>query len=126
KEQPGFVTDLSPERLKGAPVALHIGEGLVGGAHHTLAWYDALKQRKIPFIIICRSLRLYDFMRQKYGFEELVCLRTAKDVENLMEKISKPKLVLYPANTGNNIHLVRYPDICHVFIGHGDSDKASS
>ena len=36
------------------------------------------------------------------------------------------RVVLYPANAGANIHMLRVPQIHSVFIGHGDSDKAAS
>ena len=36
------------------------------------------------------------------------------------------RVALFPANTAKNLHMLRVPDIGHVFIGHGDSDKAAS
>jgi hypothetical protein len=35
-------------------------------------------------------------------------------------------VALFPANTAKNLHLLRVPGIGHVFICHGDSDKAAS
>ena len=36
------------------------------------------------------------------------------------------RVALFPANTAKNLHMLRVPGIGHVFIGHGDSDKAAS
>ncbi len=36
------------------------------------------------------------------------------------------RLALYLANTGRNVHLVRQPGLTHIFLNHGDSDKATS
>lgn len=40
--------------------------------------------------------------------------------------LSMVRVALYCANVGKNIHLLRVPTMKHVFIGHGDSDKAAS
>ena len=40
--------------------------------------------------------------------------------------LSMVRVALYAANVGKNIHLLRVPTMKHVFIGHGDSDKAAS
>ncbi|MCS0638121.1 hypothetical protein NX801_21180 [Streptomyces sp. LP05-1] len=39
---------------------------------------------------------------------------------------SSLRVVLYAANVGKNIHMLRVPTAKHVFIGHGDSDKLAS
>lgn len=36
------------------------------------------------------------------------------------------RVALYPANVGNNIHMLRLPTMMSAFIGHGDSDKNAS
>lgn len=54
----------------------------------------------------------------------VLCVPSAVHVMNL--DLSTVKVALYPANVGNNIHLLRSPTMKHVFIGHGDSDKVAS
>ncbi len=46
----------------------------------------------------------------------------------LIEQLVTPstRVALYPANSTLNIHLLRDNRLSHVFIGHGDSDKAGS
>jgi hypothetical protein len=47
-----------------------------------------------------------------------------RDVERMV--LPSVRLALYPANAGRNVHLLREPAIKHVFLNHGDSDKATS
>lgn len=54
----------------------------------------------------------------------VLCVPSAVHVMNL--DLSTVKVALYPANVGNNIHLLRAPTMKHVFVGHGDSDKVAS
>lgn len=54
----------------------------------------------------------------------VLCVPSAVHVMNL--DLSTVQVALYPANVGNNIHLLRAPTMKHVFIGHGDSDKVAS
>ncbi|GIJ09595.1 CDP-glycerol glycerophosphotransferase family protein [Micromonospora andamanensis] len=70
-------------------------------------------------------------MRSKEAFNELadtrlpvVCVPAAADFMNLDK--SSIRTTLYAANVGPNIHMLREPGMKHVFVGHGDSDKAAS
>ncbi|MGC5053972.1 CDP-glycerol glycerophosphotransferase family protein [Micromonospora sp. DT48] len=70
-------------------------------------------------------------MRSKEAFSELadtrlpvVCVPAAPDFMNLDK--SSIRATLYAANVGPNIHMLREPGMKHVFVGHGDSDKAAS
>ncbi|NLU67387.1 hypothetical protein [Streptomyces sp. HNM0574] len=70
-------------------------------------------------------------LRERHILENLdptplpvLCVPSATDVMN--RDFSSVRLVLYPANVGPNIHVLRMPQARHVFIGHGDSDKVAS
>ncbi|WP_460370113.1 CDP-glycerol glycerophosphotransferase family protein, partial [Actinocorallia lasiicapitis] len=54
----------------------------------------------------------------------VVCL--AKAAELMALELPDARVALYPANSGQNSHLLRLPTCGHVFIGHGDSDKTPS
>ncbi|MEV8065070.1 hypothetical protein AB0P32_02795 [Streptomyces sp. NPDC085995] len=54
----------------------------------------------------------------------VVCVPGSVHLMNM--DLSTVRVALYPANVGKNIHLLRLPTMKHVFIGHGDSDKAAS
>lgn len=47
-------------------------------------------------------------------------------IEPLLARMPNLKAVFYPANNGVNMQVVRNNDLTHVFLGHGDSNKASS
>ncbi|GIJ77696.1 CDP-Glycerol:Poly(glycerophosphate) glycerophosphotransferase [Micromonospora phaseoli] len=54
----------------------------------------------------------------------VLCVPSGADFMNLDK--SGIRVALYPANAGENIHMLREPGMRHVFLGHGDSDKAAS
>ncbi|MFI2711421.1 CDP-glycerol glycerophosphotransferase family protein [Micromonospora sp. NPDC018662] len=54
----------------------------------------------------------------------VVCVPAGVDFMNL--DLGSLRVALYAANVGANIHLLREPGVKHVFVGHGDSDKAAS
>ena len=47
-----------------------------------------------------------------------------RDIERFV--LPGVKAAVYMANSGRNVHLLREPAIKHVFLNHGDSDKATS
>ena len=47
-------------------------------------------------------------------------------IEPLLARLPNLKAIFYPANNGVNLQAIRNTNIKHVFIGHGDSNKASS
>jgi hypothetical protein len=54
----------------------------------------------------------------------IVLARATRDVERMV--LPGVKLAIYVANSGRNVQLLREPAIKHVFLNHGDSDKATS
>jgi hypothetical protein len=54
----------------------------------------------------------------------VVCVPRADDLAEL--ELSGVRVVLYPGNAGKNVHMLRFAEAKHVFIGHGDSDKLAS
>jgi hypothetical protein len=54
----------------------------------------------------------------------VACVASASDVMDLT--LPSLRLALYVGNVGENMHLLRNGGLDHVFIGHGDSDKAAS
>ncbi|MGW1060308.1 CDP-glycerol glycerophosphotransferase family protein [Micromonospora rubida] len=70
-------------------------------------------------------------MRSREAFGELadtrlpvICVPAGVDFMNL--EPASVRAVLYAANVGANIHMLRDPGMKHVFVGHGDSDKQAS
>ncbi|WP_180079784.1 hypothetical protein [Acinetobacter sp. YH12058] len=105
---------------------LHSGEGAKAGLAHLNLWIPSFLESNIDFIVLVRDLALYNAIKQEYPWLNIAFVKRPIDIEEFIAKLPFVKTVFYPSSTGNNIHLVRFSFLNHVFIGHGDSDKASS
>jgi hypothetical protein len=54
----------------------------------------------------------------------ILLAQSTRDVERTV--LAGVKLAIYVANSGRNVQLLREPALKHVFLNHGDSDKATS
>jgi hypothetical protein len=106
-------------------ILLHSGEGLAGLMHISM-WVPVLENCSIPFTVLVRNRALYQAVRTRFPNVSLAFATTPGQVEIMLRQLVRLSVVLYPSNTGNNIHLLRFNYMWHVFIGHGDSDKSSS
>ncbi len=85
-------------------------------------WLAPLEALERPAVVL---------MRRREAFQELadtrlpvICVPASVDFMNL--EFGSIRAVLYAANVGANIHMLREPGMKHVFVGHGDSDKQAS
>jgi hypothetical protein len=93
-----------------------------GGVYQINQWLDALAALDRRALVITRQpLHLADLGRTPLP---VLAIPAASDVMNL--DLTPAKLILYVTNVGENLHILRSPDLKHVFVGHGDSDKTSS
>lgn len=93
-----------------------------GGVYQINQWLDALAALPRRAMIVMRQpFHLADLGRTPLP---VLCIPAASDVMNL--DLTPAKLILYVTNVGDNLHILRSPDLKHVFVGHGDSDKTSS
>ena len=53
-------------------------------------------------------------------------ISSMNQIEPLFDRMPNLKAVFYPANNGVNLQAIRCTDYSHIFLGHGDSNKASS
>lgn len=56
----------------------------------------------------------------------IYAVSSINQIEPLFRRMPNLKAVFYPANNGVNMQAIRNTDLTHVFLGHGDSNKASS
>ncbi|HEX3707995.1 MAG TPA: CDP-glycerol glycerophosphotransferase family protein [Mycobacteriales bacterium] len=70
-------------------------------------------------------------VRERESFAQLgkttspaVCI--PDPVDFMTFKLPSIRVAMYTANVGKTIHMLREPGVRHVFVGHGDSDKAAS
>jgi hypothetical protein len=104
---------------------IHTGEDIIGESHLNL-WIPHFVNSKVKFFILIRSYPLFEKMVEKYPLLDIVYAKESKDVIKLLAQLPYIKVCFYPSNTGNNLHLLQFNDLKHIFIGHGDSDKTAS
>ncbi|WP_407306628.1 hypothetical protein [Acinetobacter sp.] len=105
---------------------LHTGEGLTHGPSHLDLWVEHFAKSGEDFAILIRNKALFDWAIQKYSYLDIVYAKNPSDVENILNKLPFIKAIYYFSNTGNLIHTLRYNRYKHIFLGHGDSEKAGS
>jgi hypothetical protein len=85
-------------------------------------WLRALEAVPRPVMLVVRD---YEVLRTLAPTTlPIVCIPNGNTLMEL--DLPTARAALYVGNTANNIHLLRRPDLCSVFIGHGDSDKGAS
>jgi hypothetical protein len=102
-------------------VALYFS-GAPDTAYQVNMWLETLARLDRPAVIIMRE-RLLVPLLGRTGLP-VVCIDGSADLMNF--SLPSVRVALYPANTGKNIHMLRSRSMAHVFVGHGDSDKAAS
>ena len=85
-------------------------------------WLSTLAQLRRPTMIILRDRYLVPLLARTSL--PVVCVANQVDLMNF--QLPSVRVTLFPANTAQNILQLRIPGVGHVFIGHGDSDKAAS
>ena len=95
---------------------------LGNNAYQVDMWVPALERMGRRFMILVRERAHIERIGRTTA--PVVCLTGGSEVMNL--DVPSLKVALYVGNTGKNIHLLRHTEMSHVFIGHGDSDKAAS
>ena len=111
--------------ISSARFFIHIGGG-VSEAFHVDLWYPYVEAVDPSTIVIIRSERLFDLLRRTRPELPLVYVNDGYSAEALLSGCPSAIAILYIANTGNSIHFLRFNQFSHVFLGHGDSEKAAS
>lgn len=107
-------------------LVIHSGELLAAGSNQIIPWVPVFVQAEVKFLLLLRNEAFFEWVKKEYPWMSVAFARRGVDVEEVLSLLPDAKTVFYPSSTGNNIHLVRFNHLHHVFIGHGDSDKASS
>ncbi|MFI0366738.1 CDP-glycerol glycerophosphotransferase family protein [Actinomadura sp. 1N219] len=96
--------------------------GMAVNAYQANMWLETMERLNRKAMVLVRTPEVVAALALTRL--PVVCVSRAEDVMNF--DWSSVRVALYTGNTGKNLHLLREPDIKHVFIGHGDSDKDSS
>lgn len=105
---------------------IHSGELLAAGSNQIIPWVPVFVQAEAKFLLLLRNEAFFEWVKKEYPWISVAFARRGVDVEEVLSLLPDAKTIFYPSSTGNNIHLVRFNHLNHIFIGHGDSDKASS
>ena len=105
-----------------APQVVLYFSGARDAVYQANMWLDILARLDRPTMIIMRERCLVPLLGRT-GLP-VVCIDGTVDLMNF--SVPSARVALYPANTGKNLHMIRNRGVAHVFIGHGDSDKAAS
>lgn len=120
------IVDLSESRS----FFYYCAESLESGEHHLNSWLPIFNEyvltSKVNFVLILRNKQLFDWHIRNYPEVIAVYARRAVDVESILKAYPYIVLALYSSANISNGHLIRFNNIKHVFIGHGDSEKAGS
>ena len=96
--------------------------GSIDSAYQVNMWLSTLAELTRPAMIMMRERGLVPLLGRTSL--PVVCVDDLVDLMNF--SLPSVRVALFPANTAKNLHMLRVPGIGHVFIGHGDSDKAAS
>ncbi|MBE3008914.1 CDP-glycerol glycerophosphotransferase family protein [Microbispora sp. NEAU-D428] len=97
--------------------------GSATSAYQATMWLGTLERITPRTLVVLRDRPLVTAL----GATTLpvVCIPLSVDLMNF-RALDGVRVALFPANVGNNIHMLRVPGVRSVFIGHGDSDKEAS
>jgi hypothetical protein len=85
-------------------------------------WLEPVEALHLGCVVVMRSAKAFQNLAPTTL--PVLCLPSAVELMDL--DMSSLRVVMYTANVGANIHMLREPGPKHVFIGHGDSDKQAS
>jgi hypothetical protein len=103
-----------------SPQVVLYHSGPAGTAYQINMWLPVLADRK-AVVILRQPMHLAELIPTALP---ILCIPSGSDVMDL--ELPTARLALYVANVGDNQHLIRSAGMKHVFVGHGDSDKAAS
>jgi tetratricopeptide (TPR) repeat protein len=101
-------------------VVLYVaGMNMNNVGYHVNMWIPVLEKLDVRTAIILRQSHLQSSIMPTSV--PLYCLPSLRDLELLQQ--AKVRTVLYPGNSSDNVHMLRFHKMKHFFINHGESDK---
>ena len=105
---------------------IHSGEGMTHGPSHLTQWIPYFSASDEKFLILVRNENLFNWIQENHSYITVVYAKNAIDIESVLNNLPFVRAIYYLSNTGNLIHTLRYNVYKHIFLGHGDSEKAAS
>ncbi|WP_417599072.1 CDP-glycerol glycerophosphotransferase family protein [Pararhodobacter oceanensis] len=111
------------ETVSDARIALYFSGDYLKTAFHVAMWADHLDASGVPWYVICTHARHFKQVREA-GVRAVLSL---KPHDHLNAVASSVRAIFYVNNGHRNIEIMeRFPELTHVQLLHGDSDKPSS
>jgi glycerophosphoryl diester phosphodiesterase len=104
---------------------LHIGDG-PEAAYQVDLWYPYIAAVDPHAIVVVRLKELFEHLCINQPTVTALYIESGIDAEWLILNCPHLAGILYTANTGNSVAFLRHNHLRHVFLGHGDSEKAAS
>lgn len=98
-------------------IILSSGENEIKGLNHIKYFLNVFQLSDIKFAILVRNEKLFKKLNSLKLEIDIFYAKSAVDVDELFTKLQKLKAIFYMSNTTNNIHLLRYNEYKHIFIG---------
>lgn len=93
------------------------------GRSHFQLWDPVFDQLSDRYASVFRHSKMWWDERDDDG---VFAIGSINHITPLFARMPNLKAIFYPANNGVNLQAIRNGQVQHVFLGHGDSDKASS
>ncbi len=101
---------------KEAKIILYSGEESIGH-NHLKYWIPEFIKAKVSFVVLVRNEKLQKLIKNDYRTIDIYLAKSPLDVESLFNKMQNLKTIFYMSNASNNIHLLRFNEYRHIFIG---------
>jgi len=92
---------------------------------HIDFWLDTLLNTQQEFSILVRDEINFQRLVEKYPKLQICYAKNPVDVESVVNAQSNLKVILYTTNLPKNIHLIRFNNLKHIFIGTKNSEWLS-
>jgi hypothetical protein len=104
------------------PEVMLYHSGTEDTAYQVNMWLSTVDALRRPTLVVVRERECF----AKLGTTTSPTVCIPDPVDFMTFTLPDVRVAMYTANVGKTIHMLREPGVRHVFIGHGDSDKAAS
>lgn len=95
------------------------------GFNHINYFLNDFKSTKIDFAILVRNEKLLKKLNSLNLETKIFYTKSAENIEELFNGLKNLKAIFYMSNSSKNIHLLRYNEYRHIFIGSKYSKRDS-
>src|SRR5699024_6249700 len=105
---------------------LLISSGGYDTLHHINFWYEFCLQVDPALIVVVSSYRLYRRILKQQPGMNVVYINKSRQFKWFVGHAPGLVACLYPDSGGRSVNFLRFGQYRHIFLGHGDSEKAAN